>query len=199
MHAFLSSCLDEEEEEDDDEGGDGDGGDERVERDAGDDAARAEQSTADAADDDDAAAWSGDALSLCARPRMALLRGFVSAAEAAALVRATAADRSCWEAQGDAHATCLLEELGPDAAARAALARVDARIGALLGVPPAHIEHGYVQRYAAGFAMHNLHLDHNPASMRPRRVASLIVYLDDQVSEPFPLRLFSQRSFLPLL
>ena len=74
-----------------------------------------------------------------------------------------------------------------------------ARIGALLGVPPAHIEHGYVQRYAAGFAMHNLHLDHNPASMRPRRVASLIVYLDDQVSEPFPLRLFSQRSFLPPL
>lgn len=42
--------------------------------------------------------------------------------------------------------------------------------------------------YAAGFRMHNVHLDQITAELEPQRMLSFIIYLDDQVTPKSPLR-----------
>ena len=57
-----------------------------------------------------------------------------------------------------------------------------ARVVALaraLSVPLDWLEHGYVQRHPANYSSHNAHLDQGHA-MAPARVASAIIYLEDQ-------------------
>jgi hypothetical protein len=109
-----------------------------------------------------------------------LLHDFVSPEEIE-LLKATTTAENCWERQSRSHRTCLLEE-NQRISQSALMQSIDARIGNLFesSIPIAHIEEGYLQSYDPGFTMHNLHLDQNPANMSPRRIASVIVYLDAQ-------------------
>ena len=56
--------------------------------------------------------------------------------------------------------------------------QIDNKISALLDMPVDFIEEGYLKRYQPGFQFHNIHLDQHVATMRPRRLVSIIIYLD---------------------
>ena len=81
-----------------------------------------------------------------------------------------------------AHQTTALLETCRELTTTPLFQRIDARVARALGVnSSSHLEHGYVQRYTAGYrATHQVHLDQGKGDIRPRRYASAIVYLDDQ-------------------
>ena len=112
-------------------------------------------------------------------PRIWIEDNFLSAAEADALVQASSAATGCWE-RVSAHQTTALLETCRELTSTPLFQRIDERVARALGVNSSHLEHGYVQRYTAEYATHQVHLDQGKGDIRPRRYASAIVYLDDQ-------------------
>ena len=112
-------------------------------------------------------------------PRIWIEDDFLAAAEADAFVEAAAAATNCWESVSTHQTTALLETCR-ELTSTPLFQRIDARVAHALGVNSSHLEHGYVQRYTAEYATHQVHLDQGKGDIRPRRYASAIVYLDDQ-------------------
>ena len=116
---------------------------------------------------------------LSERPRIWVQRHFISAEEASQLLSAADAAR-CWQRVSDPHYECNLEG-NRQMEATDVMRQVDARVAAALNVSLSHIEHGYIQRYHAGYQMpHNAHMDQDQHDMTPARIASAIIYLEDQ-------------------
>ena len=118
-------------------------------------------------------AWSAREAVLSHEPRIWLIDNFLSEHEIEAL-DAT----GCWEPSGWRQHTCELEA-SPRLRDSAVMRAIDIRVSEALGVGVNALEHGYIQRYESGFVMDNLHLDQGHA-MTPARIASAIIYLDDQ-------------------
>ena len=112
-------------------------------------------------------------------PRIWVDDNFLSAAEADALVQASSAATGCWE-RVSTHQTTALLETCRELTSTPLFQRIDSRVASALDVNSSHLEWGYVQRYTAGYATHQVHLDQGKGDIRPRRYASAIVYLDDQ-------------------
>ena len=120
-------------------------------------------------------------LTLRDEPRAWLQSDFITSEEVGELFVAIGRAEACWEAVSAEQATCELELDGAAPLARSAvMAKVDARVSEALGVPLSHLEYGYVQRYTANYTLHNVHLDQGTQGMAPERVASALIYLDDQ-------------------
>lgn len=133
-------------------------------------------------------------------PSMYIIPNFVSDTEIQSIFQILGSfhwrrKRSCWEPQAEGHDTCMLEGR-PDIAFSSIFTLIDERLSALTGFSLDQIEDGYLQRYSSSFAMHNLHLDQNPSHMQPRRMLSVLIYLDTQPSPLSGATVFPLITFL---
>jgi hypothetical protein len=113
-----------------------------------------------------------------AAPRVWLHHGFLSDATVDEILLAADVAR-CWERVSETQDTCMLESSVARPLAHSDIMRnVDERVASALGTVVANVEPGSIQRYRAGYQTHNAHLDQGH-EMKPARVASAIIYLDD--------------------
>lgn len=126
-------------------------------------------------------------------PTIWLAPGFLTEPETHEILQlASTLDHECWERVSSEHSTALLDNSQCYALTESNVMRdVDRRVSDALGVPLSNLEFGYLQRYTANYSAHNVHLDQGDA-MHPARVASAIIYLEDQPHGSghtvFPLR-----------
>lgn len=114
-------------------------------------------------------------------PRVWLQHGFLTSDECDELISSsTHLPASCMEVVSDTQLTVMLDDC-PAFSTTLLMQDIDKRVAAKLGVPLAQLEPGYIQIYRPGYSAHNVHLDQGHA-MYPARIASAIIYLDDQPS-----------------
>jgi len=106
-----------------------------------------------------------------------LLRGLLAPEEAHELLELAARNmESHQKPESDFHAMIEAGAL-PELNATAAVARLNARLSALTGLPESHIEDGYYNVYNAGHEIQGLHLDNHVYTLAPKRVWSFVINL----------------------
>jgi hypothetical protein len=141
---------------------------------------------------------SGPRKLISTKPRIWIEHDFLSMAETAELLALLATEEvKCWDRVGSHQDTLELEGCAQWLAEHPLMRSIDERVAHALSVPLDWLEQGYVQRYRANYSSHQAHLDQSSA-MVPARVASAIIYLEDQNTgaghTTFPLAKLGEQS-----